>query len=369
MTIGLPRMHREAGERRDFLPAFVSRLGKLGLTVVLEEGYGSGMGFTAEEYGRNGNARFARVDECYRQDLVLVLRYPDEEYVRLMSRDSCLITMAHFPTRPGRVASLRAGGQEVLSLDGVVDDTGRRLVENLRAVGWSGLEVAFDVLETSYARFAHADRDPVRVTVLGAGAVGGHAVHAAINYGRVERRRRLAGAGVAGVIVSVLDYDVTGIARILESLLAQTDILVDATRRAEQSRVVVPNASVGLLPGHAVLVDLSVDPYDCNLDPPAVKAIEGMPQGNLDRYVMPPSDPAWDEVPACVPTRERRTAVSCYSWPGIHPRDCMEVYGKQVLTLIRVLSEAGGVQGVKADGTFFHRAISRALLSRWRAGS
>ena len=34
--IGLPRMHKEAGERRDFLPAFVARLHQLGASVVLE---------------------------------------------------------------------------------------------------------------------------------------------------------------------------------------------------------------------------------------------------------------------------------------------------------------------------------------------
>jgi alanine dehydrogenase len=116
-------------------------------------------------------------------------------------------------------------------------------------------------------------------------------------------------------------------------------------------------------------VDLSVDPYDCGTSPPAVKAIEGVPQGNLDTYVMPPDHPAWNEVPACVSTDERRTAVSCYSWPGIHPQECMEVYGKQIFPLVRVLTEAGGAAGVRSDGTYFHRALSRAMLSRWNPSS
>jgi len=81
---------------------------------------------------------------------------------------------------------------------------------------------------------------------------------------------------------------------------------------------------------------------------------------------MPPDDDAWDAVPQCVSTRERRTAVSCYSWPGIHPRECMEVYGKQIFPLVRVLTEVGGPAAVQADGPFFQRAIARALLSRWQ---
>jgi len=184
-----------------------------------------------------------------------------------MSAGSCLITMAHFPTRPGRVAELREANLEVLSVDGVVDDTGRRLVENLRSVGWNGLEAAFDVLEKSYPGFADPGRDPIHVTILGAGAVGGHAVHAAINYGRPDRRRSLAQAGVPGVVVRVVDYDVTGKAGILEDLFKDTDILVDATRRVDQSQLVVANALIANLPEHAVLLDLSVDPYDCQASP------------------------------------------------------------------------------------------------------
>ena len=367
MTIGLSRIHKEAGERRDFLPSFVERLVNLGLDIVLEHGYGSEMDLRAADYPSNQSVKFVDVTECYRQEMVLVLRYPDDEYIKLMRRGSCLISMAHLPTRPGRVASMRDAGVEVLSLDGVVDDTGRRLVENLRSVGWNGLEVAFDALEQSYPRFADPARDPIRVTVLGAGAVGGHAVAAAINYGKPERRRRLAQAGVPGVVISVVDYDVTGITEIMADLLRRTDILVDATRRPDQSCIVIPNTWLAMLPGHAVLVDLSVDPYDCTVDPPAVKAVEGMPQGSLDKYVIAPADAAWDQVPDCVSTKERRTAVSCYSWPGIHPKECMEIYGKQIFPLVRAITEAGGAAGILSDGsTYLHRAVGRALLSRRR---
>ena len=90
-----------------------------------------------------------------------------------------------------------------------------------------------------------------------------------------------------------------------------------------------------------------------------------MPQGDLNQYVFQPDDPAWERVPRCVSTTHRRTAVSCYSWPGVHPRECMEVYGNQVIPLMRALIEAGGPAGIQPDGPYFHRAISRALLSRW----
>jgi alanine dehydrogenase len=54
-TIGLPRMGKEKGERRVFLPEFAQWLTALGATVLLEEGYGSSGGYDFADY-RQGNA-------------------------------------------------------------------------------------------------------------------------------------------------------------------------------------------------------------------------------------------------------------------------------------------------------------------------
>jgi alanine dehydrogenase len=114
-------------------------------------------------------------------------------------------------------------------------------------------------------------------------------------------------------------------------------------------------------------VDLSVDPYDCEVDTISVKGIEGIPQGNLDRYIFPPDDPAFDNLPACVSREHRRYSVSCYSWPGIYPKQCMEIYGRQLRPLMHILIEKEKIDNIDPEGTFFERAISRALLSRWTA--
>ena len=120
------------------------------------------------------------------------------------------------------------------------------------------------------------------------------------------------------------------------------------------------------MPEHAVLVDLSVDPYNFDIDPPEVKGVEGIPQGNLDQYVFAPNDSAYDRLPAPVSRKNRRHAVSCYSWPGIHPKECMELYGNQLRPIMRMLIEKGGVKNIKPKGYYFERAIARAMLSRWK---
>jgi alanine dehydrogenase len=367
IKIGFPRMKKEAGERRDFLPQLLANVHKFGASIVLESGYGSGMGLTEKDY----RAAVPMVEvvthqEAYRQDYVVVLRCPEEEEIRWMKPGACLISMLHYPTRPERVRLLRSMNLEAVSLDSITDDNGRRLIENLNAVGWNGMNAAFHVLQTTYPQpgFESPHRSPIAVTLLGAGAVASHAMRAAVRYGDVEMHRRLASTGVPGVVLTVLDYDVTNRADIVRSILNRTDILVDATQRRDVSKPVIPNDWIGDLPAHAVMLDLSVDPYDCSSDPVKLKGIEGIPQGTLDQYVFALDDPAFDHLPSCVRKDHRRHSVSCYSWPGIYPRQCMEVYGTQIQPILRTLITLRGIQNIKDGGRFFERAIVRAQLSR-----
>jgi alanine dehydrogenase len=369
--IGLPRMHKEPGERRDFLPNFIARLHNLGANLLLEYGYGAEMGFKASEYYSYApSIQFASRADVYQQDYVLVLRSPSDDEIRSMRPGSCLISMLHYPTRPQRVELLRSLGLEAISLDSLSDDSGRRLVENLQAVAWNGIEAAFKTLRAIYPQPGFDDplRPPIQVTLLGAGAVGAHVLQAAIRYGDEELRAKLAAAGVPGVQVTAVDYDFTGFEPLMTSLLKRTDILVDATQRPDPRQVVIPNRWLTHLPEHAVILDLSVDPYDCASEVLSLKGIEGIPQGNLDKYIFPPDDPIYNDLPPCANSTHRRHVVSCYSWPGIHPRQCMEVYGKQIQPIIRVLIEKGGLSNINPNGKYFERAIARAQLSRWING-
>lgn len=368
LRFGLARIRKEPGERRDFLPPFVARLEKSGAQVTLEYGYGSGMRLLEADYRKLApSVQFASRAEVYSQDCVLVLRYPGDEDIRMMQPGACLISMIHYPTRPARVAYLRSCGIEAISLDSLKDDSGRRLVENLKAVAWNGVEAAFEVLRATYPDpgFGNPNRPPIRVTLLGAGAVGGHVIPAAINYGDPAMRARMASGNIPGVEVTAVDYDITPHEQVMREILAKTDLLVDATQRPDPSRPVIRNDWLAYLPQHAVLLDLSVDPYSCESDPPSVKGIEGIPQGNLDQYIFAPDDPAFDNLPNCLTTKYRRYVVSCYSWPGIHPKQCMDLYGRQMRPILRVLIGKGGPQNVDPKGSFFERAIGRALLSRW----
>jgi alanine dehydrogenase len=368
ITIGFPCMRVEAGERRDYLPKYIARLEKFGASVVLEHGYGQGMGFSPKNYQkRSTDVRFVSHEEAYHQDYVFVLRCPADDDIKSMRPGACLISMLHYPTRPIRTKFIRALGLEAISLDSLKDDSGRRLIENLRAVAWNGLEAAFKTLQAIYPSpgFKSPLRKPIQVTLMGSGGVGVHAVQAAIRYGNPTLWREMIEHGIPGVQVTVIDIDTTRIEESMLDLLSKTDILVDATQRTDPTVPVIPNHWIEVMPHHAILLDLSVDPYECDYPLVSVKGIEGIPHGNLDQYVFAPNDPVYESVPDCVPTIHRRYAISCYSWPGIHPKECMRVYGKQLAPIFRTLIRKGGTQNIDGRGRFFERAIARARLSCW----
>ena len=151
ITFGLARMHVEFGERRDFLPKLVADLEKRGVLVHLEYGYGAGLGLTEEDFLKVApGARFVSYQEVFKQQNVLVLRCPANEDLKMMEPGSCLISMLHYPTRPQRVELLRSLEIEAVSLDSLKDDSGRRMIENLRSVAWNGLEAGFQVLLRTY---------------------------------------------------------------------------------------------------------------------------------------------------------------------------------------------------------------------------
>jgi len=365
LTVGLPRMHREPGERRDFLPPLVGLMAAAGAEVHVESGIGSGMGYTDLDYAAvSPDVVVSDEDDCYRQDVVLVLRAPEGRYGRLRP-GATLVSMLHFGTRPARVRMLRDLGIDAVSLDLIRDDNGRRMVENLRSVAWNGVAAAFAALERTWPELAGPRHTTVKVLIMGAGRVGRHAVEFATKYGDDARNETLTRAGLPGVEVVTAGRNLTADAEYLKSRLLMTDLLVDATARRDPSVPLIPNTWLALLPRHAVICDLSVDPYLLDAEPRIVRGVEGIPQGNLDQWEFAPEDPAWDTLPAGVSTAERRTVVSCYSWPGVRPEPCMHVYGSQLAPLLETLIAAGGLDGIAAEGRYHERALWRGSLRGW----
>jgi alanine dehydrogenase len=142
--------------------------------------------------------------------------------------------MLHYPTRPNRVQILRSQGINAISMDSIVDDNNMRLVENMRAVAWNGLEAAFDLLEKDCPNLLRKG-DPYKILVLGTGMVGKHAIDAATKLGNIERNNRhieLNGPGPSPGRWAQHEQRSGAHARPVRT----GDILVDATYRRDPSQ-------------------------------------------------------------------------------------------------------------------------------------
>ena len=362
-TIGLPRMRKEPGEKRVFLPEFVQYLTRLGAKVYVEEGYGSRSGYTFDDYRRGNEAVFScSREEAFQQDVVLMLRSPGLDEFELVRPGSVLISMLHYPTRPRRIEILQRLGIKSISLDSIVDDNNLRLVENMKAVAWNGLEAAYDILEKKWPGLRRPDGEPIRVMIIGTGMVGKHAVDAATKLGNIERNNEHIQAKGPGAIALSVGRNVACNTATMERLFREADILVDAAQRRDPSRPVAPNEWIAWLPEHAVIADLAVDPYTPDTTPPVVRGVDGVPQGNLDQHVFMHDDPHWNEtVPDQIPSTHRRAVFTCYSWPVIHPEACMNHYAQQLEPLMEPLF-AKGYDDLTEEGGYFERALYRATL-------
>lgn len=361
IRVGFPRMNKESSEKRVFLPSFIQALSKYA-DIYLEEGYGSRSGFTFDHYCR-GNRRVHMTDRksAFQMDYVIILRSPNDDEFSLMRSGACLVSMLHYPTRPNRVKILQDLKINSISMDSVVDDNNVRLVENMRAVAWNGLESAFDILENTWPGLMR-DQHPFNTVILGTGMVGKHAVDAATKLGNIERNNRHISLKGPGSFATCVGRNLTYDPYQVERLFNAADILVDATSRRNPSVAAVPNDWIAWLPQHAVIADLAVDPYLLNNLPPTVRGIEGIPQGNLNQYTFSPVDPEWDKtVPSSIPSSNRRWVTSCYSWPGIHPEACMEHYARQLEPLMEVLLNKS-YDDISLSGGYFERALARAKL-------
>jgi alanine dehydrogenase len=362
-TLGLPRMRNEIGEKRVFLPDFVQFIASLGIQIYIEEGYGSRSGYTFEDYKQaNPQIHKATRQQAYQQDVVLILRSPKPDEMPLLKPGGTLFSMLHFSTRPGRVQRLTELGIKAISMDSVANDGNIRLIENMQSVAWNGLEAAYDVLEKRWPGLVRPDGKPIQVLILGTGMVGKYAIDAATKFGNLERNNDHIDSGGPGAVATSVGRNITSNPQTMQLLMSQADILVDASQRRNVSQPIIPNEWIAWLPEHAVIADLAVDPYNLESNPQVVRGIEGIPQGSLNQYIFDAADPNWGvTVPESINSKNHRTTVTCYSWPGVHPEACMNHYAHQLEPLVEVLFEKG-YEGLSLEGEYFERALYRGTL-------
>jgi len=362
-------MHKETNERRDFLPAFFSILKKEKVQIFLEEGYGSALGYTKEDYLiKNNTIKFVSNKEAYEKDIVVVLRSPEFEQIGYMSTGSTLLSMLHYPTRATRVEKLKEKGIFAVSMDSIRNDFLERIVVDYEGTSGNGINIAFTELAKGYKNTCIEEKKPIIVSIMGMGRVGLTAARLAGKYGNNKASEVILLEKTRGVLVNMLPRNVTDDEKHMIDILKKTDILVDATTRNDASQYIVNNELLGYLKKHSVILDLTSDPYLTDIFPFQVKAIEGIPHGTLDKIVIYPSDKEYNTVPNISSTLNQRTVVSCNAWPGVNPKACMDLYGKQLIYILQNLVVYSPSDFKLYNNDYFNRAIYRGTIEFFEEG-
>jgi len=364
-TIGLPIMRKERNEIRGFLPAFVTELANCEVQIYLERGYGKGMGIKDEAYLRENSQAIHLVshEETYKQDLVIVLKAPKFNELSLMRRGAALVAMLHYESRFKLVQKLKKCGIISYSLDNIVDDNNKRMVVSYEVTAWNGVHIAFKELEKRRRDFYSPNREPFLVAIMGMGNLGIQAGKASFRFGDEEIFKKIREHRLPGVSVVYLEKEVTHCTGFISNLFTKLDILIDATKRVDFTKYIIPNNLLGNLKKDALILDLTCDPYDTRVTPMQVKAIEGIPTGTLSKYIFKINDPEWDKSPDGVSTINRRLVVSCNAWPGLTPKHTMQIYGEQIIPFIKLLIKKGHNLTLQSDNSM-ERALYRATLSQ-----
>jgi alanine dehydrogenase len=301
-------------------------------------------------------------EQAFQKDVALILRSPKPEEFQLFKRGMTLISMLHYPTRPKRIARLKEYGINSISLDSIVDDKDLRMVENMKAVAWNGLEAAFDWLEKEWPGLVHPKNRPIKVLILGTGMVGKHAIEAATKLGNVERNNdHIASNGLGSVSVSIGRNSASNPST-MRNLMEQADILVEQHNVATHpSRSYLTSGSDGFQNTPSLLTWLLIlTRLVIHLLYVASRYSAGKPQS----VRFPADDPNGQPVPAdSVQTSPHRCDLLC---PG-SPEACMTHYAQQLEPFMEVLFEKG-YDGLSLSGSYFERALYRATLKAWLHG-
>jgi alanine dehydrogenase len=168
--------------------------------------------------------------------------------------------------------------------------------------------------------------------------------------------------GVEGISIEFLEKEITQFPNSMKRILQGTDILIDATKRSQSTMIIIPNEWLAYLPEHAIILDLTADPYEVRGDDIQQKAIEGIPHGNIDKYIFRADDRDWAKgIPTSVNTTNRRNTISCNAWPSVMANECMDVYGKKIWPFLQLILKKGFELKIESSDQY-ERAIGRATI-------
>ena len=274
-----------------------------------------------------------------------------------MKKGSILISMLHYQTREKRNQLIKKLGILTFSMDSMVDDDGRRVVINSYETAFNGAKIALNKLEENLLNSEENINRPINISIIGVGEIGLTVAKAFKNLSN-ERLKNV--ENYQGLKITFFTRSITSNKKILKSELSTTDILVDASSRKDTSKAIITNDLLGELAEYSVILDVTADPYDFNKNTFQVKAIEGIPTGNLDKIIFKQDDIVYKEISKIVNTTNRRIVVSCNAWPGVDPIKSKKLYARQLLPILKILIKKEPHELSENSKDYYERILYRS---------
>ncbi|KAG7354255.1 NADP transhydrogenase subunit alpha [Nitzschia inconspicua] len=193
LTVGIPKERFPLEKRVAATPESVARLVKPGFTLLVEDGAGSDSYFSNADYEAAG-AKIVAADDVWKQsDIVLKLRPPTEEQVKLLD-DRTIISFLYPAQNEALVKQLQDQKATAFAMDCIPRTLSRGQTYDALSsqANISGYRAVLEA-SNAFGRFfagqmtAAGKVPPCKVLVLGTGVAGLAAIQTAKNMGAIVR--------------------------------------------------------------------------------------------------------------------------------------------------------------------------------------
>ena len=296
MKIGIAAENRPKEKRVVIQPPEIDRLAARH-EVIVEKGAEVGLGIPDRAFAMAGCEIGSR-KKVYACHLVVRIKEPSFEEIKMMRPGSMIMSMMHLRCRPNLEAALRKQGLIAIPLENLKDAFGDRTVEAVMDSGRIGMEYGF--------KLWGKDPHTACVKIMGYGNIAVGAIRAAARkFAKVQ-------------ILNKNDF------LNMDKHIPGTDILVDGINRPYRREVAkepffVTRQMLKLFKPGSVIVDLACNPQ--NHAP-----VETMRPTTLDNLHY-----AVDGI----------YHTSCWGWPGLEPKTIAKRYSLQLKPILEDLADNG----------------------------
>ena len=308
MIIGVPKEIMPGEYRVASAPDTAASMVKNGLTVLVEQGAGSGAFYEDEDYVKAGAEIVPDCEELYkRADLILKVKEPlfneakQKHEIEMMHKGQYLLTFIH-PAAPANhemVKQMAAQGVISLTLDGIPRISRAQNLDALTSMstcaGYKGIMMAGNYLPKFMPQIFSAVGviQPVNVLVIGTGVAGLQALATAKRLGAITYAADIRPAaaeqasslgakiidlgikpedaiGAGGYALSLSPENIDKERAIIARELPKMDIVFcSALVPGELAPVVITEEMVQSMAPGSVIVDISIDQGgNCAITPP-----------------------------------------------------------------------------------------------------